>query len=310
MSIRAKNIILFAIVACSIAYLYLKRSSLENLKNISISELLVLLITSSIGLAVYGYGYKKLLEVFGIDLHFKEWFGLTACNAMFNYYVPAKGGTVARAYYLQRHYGLKYSYYASLTAAAYLICLVLFSTLGLAALLLNFFLRREFSIILGLILLICFAASILLAISIRFFFSAKKGTGIKKLDRLMQNIREGLAYFSKDRSPALYFGLYTGAYLLIMSARLFLCFHFLDVKLNFIHALMIRSMTQFSFLVSLIPGNLGIKEGLIVFLSGEFQISSDQAVLAALIDRVVAMMVVFGLGFIFSRMLLSRMDRS
>jgi hypothetical protein len=37
-------------------------------------------------------------------------------------------------------------------------------------------------------------------------------------------------------------------------------------------------------------------------------ISPEQAILAAIVDRVVAMLVIFGLGFILSRILLNKFD--
>ncbi|MBM3284967.1 MAG: hypothetical protein FJY81_03770, partial [Candidatus Aminicenantes bacterium] len=101
----------------------------------------------------------------------------------------------------------------------------------------------------------------------------------------------------------------TGVYLLIMAVRLFLCFRFLNIPVGFMEALIIRSLTEFSFLVSLVPGNLGLKEGLIVFSSSLLNISSEQAILAALLDRVVAMIAIFGPGFVFSRILLERLDK-
>ncbi len=44
--------------------------------------------------------------------------GLTICHSMFNYDLPARGGTVVKAYYLKGKYGLGYSYYAALLAGS------------------------------------------------------------------------------------------------------------------------------------------------------------------------------------------------
>ncbi len=303
-----KNIVFFIILALSLIFLYLKRSSLENLKSISAVEMIGLSIVSLSGLAIYAFGYSQLLKIFDIDLNFKEWFGLTVCNSMFNYYLPAKGGTVVRAYYLQKHHGFGYSYYASLTAISYLFSLILYSGLGLLALLFNSTLENEYSPTLGVLFFLFFAGSIMIILLARLILKWKKRTGIPKFDVFVAQVREGLSHFSMNMAPVLVFGLCAVIYLLIMAVRLFLCFRFLNVQVSFMEALIIRSLTEFSFLISLVPGNLGLKEGLIVFSSHLLNIPPEQAILAALLDRVVAMIIIFGFGFIFSRILLDRLD--
>ena len=66
----------------------------------------------------------------------------------------------------------------------------------------------------------------------------------------------------------------------------------------------INSMIAFSMGFSITPGNIGIKEGIIGLSSTLLDISFDQALLDALLDRVVAMILVFGLGLVFSRILI------
>jgi uncharacterized protein (TIRG00374 family) len=303
-----KNIVFLIVLVLSLIFLYLKRSSLENLKSISALEMIGLSAVSLTGLTIYAFGFSRLLKMFDIELNFKEWFGLTVCNSMFNYYLPAKGGTVVRAFYLQKHHGFGYSYYASLTAVSYLFSLILYSSLGLLALLFNLILENENSPILGVLFLLYFAGSIMIILLARLILKWKKGTGIPKFDVFVAQMREGLSHFSMNRTPVLVFGLCAGVYLLIMAVRLHLCFRFLNVQVSFMEALIIRSLTEFSFLVSLLPGNLGLKEGLIVFSSHLLNIPPEQAILAALVDRVVAMIVIFGFGFIFSRILLDRLD--
>jgi hypothetical protein len=55
-------------------------------------------------------------------------------------------------------------------------------------------------------------------------------------------------------------------------------------------------------------GNLGIKEGIIGLSSSILSISPEEALLGAVLDRVVAMIEVFGLGAVFSRMLLRKVN--
>ena len=94
---------------------------------------------------------------------------------------------------------------------------------------------------------------------------------------------------------------------MIMAIRLYVCFLALDYNVKFLEILIIRSIAEFSFLISIVPGNLGIKEGIIVFTAGIFNIQVDQAIAAAVLDRAISLVVIFGLGFIYSKILLGRL---
>jgi uncharacterized protein (TIRG00374 family) len=227
---------------------------------------------------------------------------------MFNYYLPAKGGTVAKAYYLNKKFDFKYSYYFSLLTGSYLISLALTSTLGLLATFsisifggkLLFPLVFGFLFILVCTVLISFIAKFLLKFQFRF----KK----HKLTQILENLRNGMAYFSNNKKLTLYFFLCTTIYIIAMAGRLYLSFKAIDVQIDFIEIVIVRTLTEFSFFVSLIPGNLGLKEGIIIFASGMFDIAPNQAAAAALLDRAISVIVIFGFGFFFSKILLGKLE--
>lgn len=307
---KVGNVIFFIIIAGSLLFLYLKRSSLGNIRNISLPELLILLFLSLAAILTYAFGYKHLIRIFDIKLKFREWFGLTVCNAMFNYYMPAKGGIVVRAFYLNKQHGLRYSHYAALSAVSYVLSLCLFFGTGFLALMADYLITgvyiREFAII---FLLIPAGAGLFLG-GLRLVFKYLR-IRIRpgRVASLILQIREGLSLARTRKRPVACFSIFVCLYLLIMAVRLFLCFHFLDADIGFSRALMIRSLTQFSFLLSILPGNLGLKEGIIVYASGLMQIAPEQAVLAALLDRAVGMIITFGFGTFFSHRLIKKWER-
>jgi uncharacterized membrane protein YbhN (UPF0104 family) len=69
--------------------------------------------------------------------------------------------------------------------------------------------------------------------------------------------------------------------------------------------LIIPSLTTFSLMLPLTPANLGIREGIISGCAYWFGLPADQALLAALIGRGVAVIMTFLFGLVFSRILLS-----
>ncbi|MDZ7740338.1 MAG: hypothetical protein U5Q03_00900 [Bacteroidota bacterium] len=64
---------------------------------------------------------------------------------------------------------------------------------------------------------------------------------------------------------------------------------------------LVNALVAFSMVFSVTPGNIGIKEGIIGLSSSLLGISPDQALLGAVLDRIIAIIVVFGLGLVFSR---------
>jgi uncharacterized protein (TIRG00374 family) len=228
---------------------------------------------------------------------------------MFNYYIPAKGGTAAKAYYLKNEKDFRYSYYISLTAGATILGFALTATIGLVGTLLIFILTNRFLSILAVLFVVFLAGSLLSMILTRFVVRLKINTRFKKLNSLFLNIKEGLSYFLTHRKPALFFIFFSFLFILVMAVRLFICFRALGYDVNFLDILILRSIAEFSFLISIVPGNLGIKEGIIVFSAGIFNIQVDQAIAAAVLDRAVSMVFIFGLGFIYSKILLHRMTK-
>jgi uncharacterized membrane protein YbhN (UPF0104 family) len=115
---KIKNAIFILVLAASLVYLYFKGPRLQSFRNVNVLEIALLLALSFLGYLALGLSFRVLLRIFDVSLTFKEWFGLTVVNTMFNYYLPARGGTVVKAYYLKKKYGLSYPHYAALMAAS------------------------------------------------------------------------------------------------------------------------------------------------------------------------------------------------
>jgi uncharacterized protein (TIRG00374 family) len=302
-----KNAAFFLVVAAGLAYLIFRGPALRSFLNLDILEILLLLSVSLLAYLVWGLGFKSLLRIFDVGLAFTEWFGLTVCNIMFNYYLPARGGLVVKAYFLKKKHGLSYPHYAALTAGSVFLVLATASFVGLV--IVPFLsavtggpflsLAVAFSLILLGLLLSGLITNQLLRLKLHRKFN--------RLNLFLLNLREGLSLFSEHKKYTLDFCLLTVLFLLIMAVRLHLCFLALDYGVKFWVVLLIMIITQFSFLISFIPGNLGIKEGVIVFSAGLFGIPADQALAAAILDRAVSLVIIFGFGFVYSKILLDRM---
>jgi hypothetical protein len=304
MSKKYQYIILLILGGGALWYGYANRELFLNLKKISFPDLLVLGLLVFVSHILNGYRFKYLMRVFKINLNFREWFGLSICNSMFNYYLPARGGIVVRAYYLKNKYKFSYSFYTSLLTGSYIITLFLSAITGLLLTLLFKFIHGV--LYEKLLAIFVMLISLILIITALLILSLKIGRNFdnEKLNNLTSNIRKGLYFFRDNKKLIVIFSALYLISIFILGARLFICFSAIDIKVLFLQTFIISSLTAFSMVLSLTPANLGIKEGVITLSAYLFGIYANEAMLVALIDRAVAVILIFSLGLIFSRILL------
>ncbi len=303
-----RTVIFVLVPAAGLLYLIFKGPELRTFLRLGVLEILLLLAVSFLGYLALAFSFRSLLRVFDLHLPFKEWFGLTVCNTMFNFYLPARGGIVFRAYYLKNRHGLEYSLYAALMAGSILLWLALISVLGLVGVLMAWVFAGRFIVSFAVAFLVLFFCVLVTG------WAAQKLTRLRVrgrfawLNRLLVGLGAGLALFSRRNKCALHYCLFSGLFLLVMAVRLFLCFQALGFSVRYWAVLLTMTIAGTSLLISLIPGNLGIKEGVIVFSCGLFAIPTGQALAAALVDRAVSLAVIFPLGVIYSRILMKNKE--
>jgi uncharacterized protein (TIRG00374 family) len=152
--------------------------------------------------------------------------------------------------------------------------------------------------------LLLLAAILAAAAVIAFLCSRNYRTRYPRLNNILENFTGGFGYFRSNREAVFKFGAYHVLSIFLLAVRLYFSFAAIGVKIPPLKLLVIQSLTGFSMVLSLTPGNLGIKEGIITFSAGLLQLSPDTAMLSAMLDRAAAMVVVFSLGLIFSHLLL------
>lgn len=275
------------------------------LANISLSYVALLAVVSVMSLLINGCQFKYLMRIFDIRLKFNEWFGLTAINTLYNYYMPARGGSISRAVYLKFHHGFLLSYYLSLNAGAYFVNFLIASFFATVFVLIYYlFYDRLFTGVLF-ISASLLVATMLLAIIIFKSLDQTEALQVKgKIWRIFFKVGEGLRFFQTKPDMLLLVFVAKMLFILTTSARLYLAFFALGMNPNLLCILIIGSLVVFSMLISITPGNLGVKEGVISLLASMLGVSFDEAILAAVLDRAVTMIVVISLGLIFSYVLL------
>jgi uncharacterized protein (TIRG00374 family) len=276
-----------------------------NLKRISALNLALLLALVFATHLVDGCRFKSLMQVFSIRLGFKEWFGLSACNSMFNYYLPAQGGLAVRAYYLKKKYAFAYSHYTSLLAGSQIISFFLSAAVGLGLTLLykpihGIWHGKLVALFAGL-LLVTVIGTLFLWVLLKLGRTFNNA----RLNNILRLFKEGLGLFLQDKKLVAVFCVFHVLGVLAIAARFFICFSAIGVDVVPLQMLIISALTTFSLMLPLTPANLGIGEGIVSGCAYWFGLPADQALLAALIDRGAAVIMTFLFGLIFSRILLS-----
>lgn len=290
------------LIGIMIWFLSTQPEILNSLRQIVWYDLVGLILLSILIMLIIGLQFKYLLLIFGRNLPIREWLGLTAVNTMCNYYLPARGGLIVRGAYLKRQYNFPLSRYTSLVMVSQLLMLGVAATLGIIFLINSKDIFSEnilpllglFGSVLIITLLIYQMMPILAIQSARF----------DKLKPFLQQFMEGLESWRQARFATIYFSLLMVILIFLSGLRLYVCFKALGGPVYFGQIMIIQTIISLSFVISITPGNLGVKEGLTAFSANLLGISPTTALLASLIDRAAAMLVVFSMGLVFSHILI------
>lgn len=249
-----------------------------------------------------GAQLRWFCRAFGARLRFGEWFGLTVCNTMYDYFIPGRAATGARAYYLKKRLGLAYGHFGAIFVVSNVLNLAVASIVAAACLLLSSLStgdadgRRTVALAL---LAMPVAGALFLALLPRM---ARR----LPLGRLREKI-EGFSGGTESllrRADVLLAGAATQLLkTLAAAAGFFICCRALGAQIGFGQAVLIQSVGAFAILLPLTPGGLGIKEGVVWYLSSLIGLPGDMAAMAALVQRAASVAVVFGFGLYYSHAL-------
>ncbi|MFW5799563.1 MAG: lysylphosphatidylglycerol synthase transmembrane domain-containing protein [Spirochaetota bacterium] len=285
-------------------YLYLNKGDLTKLLELKYQNMILLFIISSFVTLMLAVEYKYTMYVFNIKLRFKEWFGLTIINTMFNLFMPARSGMVVRAMYLKNRYDFSYSHYVSLIAGSYVIFFYATGIVGLILSIILYMCGIYTDIKIILIFTGLLGITIIGTLILFIFIKANIKLKSEKINNAIIKIKEGLNYFKNNKKLIF---IISGLHLLFyvfMGLRLYWVYKSIGVDVEYTGIYIVVLITGFSMIISLTPGNIGIKEGIIGLSATLLGIPLNIAILGAAIDRIVEVIIVLILGSIFSRILL------
>lgn len=293
------------LIAIMIWFLSSQPEVLKSLQQIAWYDLVGLILLSILIMLMLGVIFKYLIFIFGLNLPIREWLGLTSVNTMCNYYLPAQGGLIVRGAYLKRQYNFPFSRYASLVMGSQLVMLGVAATFGIIFLIISRDIFAENILpLLGL-----FGSVLIITLLIYQIIPtlAIQSARFDKLKPFLQQFIKGLEIWRQHRVAPVYLSLLMVIVIFLWGLRLYACFMAIGEPVNFVQIMIIQTLINLSLVISVTPGNLGVKEGITAFSANLVGISPTTALLASLVDRAVTILVVFSMGMVFSHILIRKL---
>jgi uncharacterized membrane protein YbhN (UPF0104 family) len=284
------SILIFAIMAG----LYFVYRDWNQFASLRIERPFLLLPLSGLMLlffVVNGYVSAIWYRTFAVHLNFVEWFGLSVVNTFGNFITPFRGGAVSNAVYLKRRHGFAIAAFVGVLAATSVIAFWLNAVVGLVSLAWIYWSYGYFSMVALLVFGGGFAA-----LTGVIWFAPRVGEPANPFLARFARAVNGWHQIKSYRKQVLETALLNLLNVVLMTTITMLEFRVLGLELPLAKALFLSIFPAFSLLVSITPGNLGIREGFAVFSGMVASVAVPEVLAVSVLDRLMT----FGLSFVLS----------
>lgn len=290
------KIILYVISIAAIVYFIIKyKDNLAVVLNLNAWELSFLLILGGMAIALQALQFSVITRVISSNIRFLDIMVITSISSMYNYILPASGGGIAvRAALLNRKFNIPWSKVAALMGAFYLssyfgmtLLLLVTSSIAYCHLSIN---SEVYLIVIG------FFALLSLFIILLYRWQPNDRSTKNRLIQFAYNIKAGLDKFKGEYNRIIINICCQIAIVSIFAVKLYFSFYFLEIHISYWNIFLVQSFLSLSLLFSITPGNIGIREGAIVFFAGFLGLSTEHALFGALVDRATGLLIVFLFG--------------
>ena len=267
-----------SILVTSIVYfcyfIYNNISILDNLKNFDIQAIALIILLKVINVKLLANINLYILKYLDIKLTNSESLDLTVKNTLGNLSSPLRLGSGYKLSYLKNRYNFKIK--------DFLIWHTFFGILNLFPLMLIFFMYAiyfDVDLIVNNLILIFGVV----ALFITFLYLIEN-------DVVKQRYSINFSFFSKNNLM-----IQTNNVLFFFSNSLivFIILESLTVKISFFSALAYSFLSSFVNLLNVTPGNIGVKEGLIILFNQVHKISYLSIIVTSFIERLASLIVLF-----------------
>ena len=262
-------LLILATLTALVYYLMTHHSLINSLKNLAISNLVLILGLYFLVLLVLVLIFQATVYLLGIKLSFKLNLLVNIYSLFMNFFIPGQTGPVYRAYILKKEHKVLYRNFLLITVIYFLIYSVIsiiFIMIGLR------------SIRLDLLIVVCLLIGILVFRKYLMKFLAERSEILLKnipylvLATLLQVVVQSIIYFVELKTIAR------------------------SSHLDILSILSYTGVANLAIFVSLTPGAIGIREAFLLITKNLIHISSSSIILANLVDRAINILFLGMLG--------------
>lgn len=276
------------------------QEELSELEQAGISGLLLVAAGKIVVFASNGLFTKWSAEAFTKKLSVGEGAYISILSAIGNFFGPLLGGTSIRAVYLKKYHGLAYSKFASTLIWYYLILFVLVAFMAIISLVFLGETNQTASLIVFFLvwLVVLLGLMIIKPPKLKLSSGLQKNRAVQFISKVLVDINSGREIISRNKN--LLSKLFLVSFI-SMSANFFISyveFSLLDISISLPALGLYTALVSISLLISLTPGAIGIREGILLVVASTMGITADDIVKVAVIDRGVHFILLAGLFMI------------
>ena len=290
---------LFALmIALLVWYIVSNRAELGRLLTLDASTIVWMLVLALGGCVLNCVYHKLILDTHGVSLDLTDWMGVVfVANAM-AYVLPLRMDLVFTASYYKRTKGLAYVKSASM-AAGNIVFSILFALIQMfAALLITGIMKGVWPGLLWLIWLIG-AVGTALFLVMALWFRDRMPAFLSRI-RIVRDVVNGFCDLLCDRS-LLWKLLCCLVANNILHLLLFMaCFTGVGMTVTLDQALLYNSISRMMSLVAIVPGNIGIQQGVMGVAGSLMGDVFDVGVMVSLLQSAALMAVYIVMGLLFA----------
>lgn len=263
--------------------------------NVALLPIAILWLVILVETFVSGLFTKVVMQHFKIKLRFNEWYGLSIITRFWNTILPLRGGAGVRALYLKKMYEFPISEFFAALASLYILIFLVNSAIGIICIISLYLLSNIL-----IYTLFLFFLSVFLLMNV-FIFSPfripeSRYALLSKLSKIIDawhGIRTNYHLIKKLLWVTILnssVGLFT----------VYFSYHSFGINLSIFQSLLISTLFNFTVMINITPGSLGIVESIMILTANLFGINPAESLMASALIRTVHMLLVFILGILFN----------
>ncbi len=285
-----KNIFGLAVLAFLVWYLAEHWDELKVLPRFNLNQFAVMFFLCFLTTAINAGVVRSLINALGTKTDLWDMVCLNNAAILLNY-APMKFGTIFRANYLNRHYGLAYSHFATFFLYIMFLMTTTAATVGLVVLVAIYGVSVYENQILAIVFLITIVGSLMF-----LFVPLPIPTGKRRLTNIIRIFLTGRADIAKQKKTILNSAVLLILTFLLETLRLGVIYHSMGIDVHPAGLLILGALGLVTLFVSITPGSLGIREFVLGAGAVVLGVPLEVGVLAAMIDRAILVAYAFSVG--------------